>query len=234
MVRAACFALYAALAALGIAVLARPAALWVLGLGVFGPVLPWPVPLGWMAALLAVALAASAVALVVRAALGWKTPSSRHVGFLLLVALAFALRASSGDAWSPPDPEPRLLEGLGTAAGVLDAQYSGTRRYAPTAALLQGALSALPPPGFVHRARELPLRARILHGMRSAQTKALPGDLPGTVYVCISPDEQRAWLSALSLRGVLPATMQARAGTHAPAGRDPLLPEYPNARRSPR
>jgi hypothetical protein len=47
--------------------------------------------------------------------------------------------------------------------------------------------------------------------------------------VGISPDEQRAWLSALSLHAVLPATVGATAGTHSAPGLDPLLPLYPNA-----
>ena len=66
--------------------------------------------------------------------------------------------------------------------------------------------------------------------MRGAQRDPLPGDPPGTIYVCISADEQRAWLSALSLEGVLPATLQARAGTHSAPGRDPLVPAYPGMR----
>jgi hypothetical protein len=65
--------------------------------------------------------------------------------------------------------------------------------------------------------------------MRGAQLEALPGDPPGTIYLCISSDEQRAWLSALALHGVLPVTVQADAGTHPAPGFDPLLPLYPNA-----
>jgi hypothetical protein len=234
MARRAYLAAYAALAALGAALLARPALLWLRGLGLLRPVLPWQVFLGGAAALLASLLCALAVFLAVRAALGRKLLLPQHAAFLLLVAAALALRSAAGDPRPPPDPEPQLREGLRTAAGVLDAEYAGSARYAPSAALLQGALFALPRPGFVYRGRELPLSARVLHGMTAAQLKALPGDLPGTVYVAISRDEQRAWLSVLSLDGVLPATVQAHAGTHSLPGGDPLLPAYPGMRTAPR
>jgi hypothetical protein len=230
MIRGASAALYAAFAALGAAVLARPAVLWVRGLGLSGPVLPWPVSFGWAAVLLGAALAAVTFALALRRASGRPLRLPQAGALLLLVALALALRAGSGDLLPPPDPAPRLVDGLRTAANVLDAEYAVTRRYAPTAAIVQGALSALPPPGFVHRARALRLSARILHAMRGAQAEPLPGDEPGTIYVCISSDEQRAWLSVLSLDAVLPLTIESRAGTHSAPGFDPSLPLYPNAR----
>ena len=53
MTRTSYLALYAASAALGAALLIRPAASWMRGLGLFRPVLPWTVPLGWSAAILA-------------------------------------------------------------------------------------------------------------------------------------------------------------------------------------
>lgn len=229
MLRNASVALYAALAALGAAVLARPAVLWASGLGLSGPVVPWPVTLGWAAALAFALLAAAAFALALQSASGKPLRMQEASALLLLVGLALALRAGSGALRPAPDPAPRLIDGLRTAANVLDAEYAVTRRYAPTAAVVQGALSALPPPGFVHRARELRLTARILHGMSGAQVEALPGDSPGTIYVGIAPDEQRAWLSVLSLDAVLPVTIESRAGTHSAPGFDPLLPLYPNA-----
>jgi hypothetical protein len=229
VVRAAYLALYAGFAALGGALLARPAVLWAEGLGLFGPTQPWPVPFGGAAVLLAAVLAGFTVAMAVRAAAGARPRRRTHFAFLLLIALALALRAASGELVQPADPAPRLIEGLRTAAGVLDAEYASTRRYAPTAARLQGALAALPGSGFVRRGRELRLTARLLHGMPGPQLEALPGDRPGTVYVCISSDEQRAWLSALSLHRVLPVTVQATAGTHSAPGFDPLLPLYPRA-----
>jgi len=230
MVRAASVALYAGFATLGAALLAHPALLWVEGLGLSRPVRPWHVPLGWAAAVLVAVLATFAFGMAVHRALGGNPRRRHYLAFLLLVALALVLRAVSGDIRPPLDPAPRLLDGLRAAAGALDAEYAATRRYAPTPGLVQGALSALPAPGFVHRGRELRLSGRILHGMRGPQVEALPGDLPGTIYVCISSDEQRAWLSALSLHRVLPAMVQATAGTHSAPGFDPLLPLYPNAR----
>ena len=228
MVRGAYLALYAGFAALGAALLARPAVLWTEGLGLFRPVQPWHVPLGGTAALLAALIGALALAMALNAIAGTRLRRRYHLAFLLLIALALALRAASGELVAPADPAPRLIESLRIAAGVLDAEYAFTRRYAPTAGLLQGALSALPPPGFVYRGRELRFSARILHGMSRAQLEALPGDPPGTIYVCISSDEQRAWLSALALHRVIPVTVQARAGTHPAPGFDPLLPLYPN------
>jgi len=230
MTRTAYLALYAAFAALGAALLIRPAALWMRGLGLFRPVLPWTVPLGWSAAILALALVGCTLTLAVHVGLGRKPRLAGHAAFLLLVAAAFALRSASGQPAPPAGPEARLLDALRSAADALDAEYAGSSRYAPSAPLLQGALAALPRPGFVYRGRELPLSARILHGMHDAQREPMPGDPPGTIYVCISPDEQRAWLSALSLRGVLPVVLHARAGTHSAPGRDPLLPAYPGMR----
>jgi hypothetical protein len=229
MVRVAAIGLYAALAALGAALLAHPAALWVEGLGLFRPVRPWHVPFGGAAALLAAVLAAFTLGVAAYMSLGGRLRRGHHLALLLLVGLALALRAAAGDLQPPPDPAPRLIDGLRAAAAALDAEYAGTRRYAPTAGMVQGALSALPGAGFVHRGRELRLSSRLLHGMRGPQIEALPGDLPGTIYVCISSDEQRAWLSALSLHRVLPVTVQANAGTHSAPGFDPLIPFYPNA-----
>jgi len=230
MVRGGYLALYAGLAAVGAALLARPAVLWAEGLGLFHPVQPWTVPLGAPAALLAGLIAIVTLALAVQAVAVPRPPRrGYHLALLLLVALALGLRAAAGEPRPPADPAPRLIEGLRTAAAVLDAEYASRRRYAPTAGLLQGALSALPAPGFVHRGRELRLSARILHGMRGAQLEALPGDPPGTLYVCISYDEQRARVSALALNGIIPVTVQAESGTHPAPGFDPLLPLYPNA-----
>jgi hypothetical protein len=234
MVRSAWIALYAALAALGAALLARPAVLWIDGLGLYRPVRPWQVPSGWSAALLVAVLAAFTFRIALRAARGGTPRRSEHLALLVLVALAVLLRAVTGDIRPPRDPAPRLLDGLRAAAAVLDAEYPATHRYRPTAGLVQGALSALPAPGFAYRGRQLPLSARILHGMRGPQIEALPGDPPGTVYVCISADEQRAWLSALSLHAVLPAMVRATAGTHSAPGLDALLPLYPNALPVPR
>jgi hypothetical protein len=233
MARRAYLVAYATLAALGAALLARPALLWLHGLGLLRPALPWQIYLGGAAALLAAILAGFAVYLAVRAALGGKLLLPQHSLFLLLVAAALALRSASGEPQPPADPEPRLRAALETAAGVLDAEYAANSRYSPSAPLLQGALFALPRPGFVYRGRELPLSARILHGMDSAQLETMPGDLPGTIYVCISRDEQRAWLSVTSLDGVRPGTVQARAGTHSLPGADPALPAYPGARTAP-
>src|SRR5467141_416941 len=174
MVRAASLALYAGFAAIGAALLARPAVLWVEGLGLFRPVLPWPVPFGPAAALLAALIGGLTLAMVMQAVAGTRPRRRSHLALLLLLALALAVRAASGELAPPTDPAPRLIDGLRIAAGVLDAEYASTRRYAPTAGLLQGALAALPPPGFVHRGRELRLTARLLHGMPGPQLEALP------------------------------------------------------------
>ena len=59
---------------------------------------------------------------------------------------------------------------------------------------------------------------------------------PGTLYVAISSDRRTAWLTALGLGGVQrsssgqPALIEARAGSHSPVGRDPLVPAYPRMR----
>jgi hypothetical protein len=70
----------------------------------------------------------------------------------------------------------------------------------------------------------------------AAQTEALADDSPGTLYVALSKDRKSAWLTALSLRGVLklpsgkPAQLELHAGTHSLPGRDPLVPLYPGMR----
>jgi len=229
MTRVAAIGLYAVLAALGAALLARPAFLWLYGLGLARPVRPWEVPLGGAAASLMVVLAAFTSGVLVHVARGGKLRRGHHFALLLLVGLALALRAGSGDIRAPADPAPRLIAGLRAASAALDAGYVLTGRYAPDAALIQGALSGLPGAGFVHRGHQLGLSAHILHGMHGPQLEALPGDLPGTIYVAISSDEQRAWFSALSLHRVLPITVEATAGTHSAPGFDPFLPVYPDA-----
>jgi len=79
--------------------------------------------------------------------------------------------------------------------------------------------------------------ARILSGAESAQLTPLPDDQPGTIYIAISPDRHSAWLTAVSLTGILqlpsgePAIAEARSGTHSAPGADPALPSYPRQSR---
>jgi hypothetical protein len=146
------------------------------------------------------------------------------------VPLGWALRAGIGEFRRAPDPAPRLVDAMAVVAEALDAEYARTHRYASPSRLLEPTSIALPPTGLVHRGRELRAIARVLTGMRSPQLDAIAGDAPGTIYVAISPDEQSAWVSALSLDGVLPITVHAHGGTHSPPGFDALLPLYPKRR----
>ena len=82
------------LSALGMALLAQPAVLWVEELGLFRPAQAWHVPLGWAAALLATALAALTLAMALWIAARRKLRRGHHLALLLLVGLALAARAA--------------------------------------------------------------------------------------------------------------------------------------------
>ena len=94
MIRPAAIGLSAALSALGMALLARPAFFWVDELGLFRPAPAWHVPAGWAAALLACAVAALTLIAALRVSAGRKLRRSHHLALLLLVGLALAARAS--------------------------------------------------------------------------------------------------------------------------------------------
>lgn len=232
--RAVYLLVYAGFAALGEALVAKPAVAWLRGSGLFRAALPWEVPLGAWAVLLQVALAAFTLALALRFALGYRARVPLHAALLGLVALCFAVRGGAGEPQPPADPTGRLLDGLRTLAGELDRGWSG--RYVADAAALDAALAPLPRPGFRRRFREIPLHVHVLGAAAGPQTTALAGDEPGTLYVALSPDARSAWLSALTLRdgreAVLPQTVTAVAGTHSLPGRDPLVPAYPGMQRT--
>jgi len=111
LIRPAAIGLSAALSALGIALLARPALLWVDELGLFRPARPWHVPAGGAAALLACALAALILIAALRLAAGRKLRRSHHLALLLLVGFALAARASL-----PLDPLPPARSAAATPA----------------------------------------------------------------------------------------------------------------------
>jgi len=230
-------ALYGAFASLGAALLARPAALFVHDLGLSGPVVPRSGPLGWPSAVLLLGLAAFTVALAVSSALGRRPRPGAHAAFLGLVAAALVVRAAGGEQ-SGADPEPALREALRAAASAVDASYAGGGRYDPGASRVQAVLDALPPSPFRHRAKPVRYTVRILQNASAAQRTALPGDLPATLYVAIARGGQGGWLSIATLRGgevaILPAIVEARAGTHSEPGESLLVPRYPGARPAPR
>lgn len=217
---------YAALAALGEALVARPALLWLRGQGLLHAALPWDVPLGGLALALALLVALLTLWLALDAALGHRPRVPLHLAFLMLLAICWASRNFSGEPRPPRDPVPALLDGLRAAAGELDRDFRGS--YAPDAAQLNSALAQVSPPGFRRLGRPIPLHARVLSGCDGPQLEALPGDDPGTIYVAISKDRRAAWLTALSLHGVLrKQRIEAHEGTHNLPGRDPLVPAYP-------
>jgi hypothetical protein len=235
VIRLAYLSAYAALAALGEAVVARPAVLWVKSQGIFHADLAWDVPYGALLLCAAAGLALFTLWLASHAAIGQKPLFPLHVAFLLLVGICFALRFASGDPRPPQDPAPSLLDALRVAADELDRSYSGT--YAPDAAQFSSALAQVAPPRFQRLGRHLPLHARILSAADGPQLQPLADDQPGTIYVAVSQDRQSAWLTALSLDRILtlpsgrPAIAEARAGTHAAPGTDPAMPSYPRSGR---
>jgi hypothetical protein len=228
-------ATYAAFAAFGVALLARPALSWLRGLGLFAPALSAAGFAGWASAALLLLLVAGTLALAMAIALGRKPGLPLHAAFLGLVACALALRAAS----VPPaaaDPGPALRDALRAAAGALDASHAVDHRYDPEVSALQAALDALPPSPFRQRAKPIRYTARVLH-FAGPQLEPLPGDLPATIYVAIAAGGQGAWLSVTTLRHgrveVFPAVVEARSGTHSEPGESLLLPRYPGMRAVP-
>lgn len=224
-------AAYAALAALGEALVARPAVLWVRSLGIFAPVLAWEVPFGALLLACAILVAAFTFALASAVALGRTPRAPLHVAFLLAVGICFALRAASGNPRPPADPAPALLDGIRAVADELDRGYAGS--YAPDAGQFASALAQIAPPPFRRLGRRIPLHARVLSGAEGPQLEPLPEDLPGTIYLAISRDRRSAWITSLGVDGMVklgqeqPAIAVAHAGTHAAPGQDPALPAYP-------
>jgi hypothetical protein len=225
-IRTAYTVVYGALAALGAALLARPAELWIRGLGLWAPTLPWRVPAGWTAPILLVALAATVARLAAAFARRQPLPRTAYASFLATVAAATAVR-SLGEPVPPLNPDAAILAALRRSAEFLDASYARAGAYEPDLRALHAVLGALPPPGFVSTMRPLRFTARLTH----AASVVAARDGPGTISVAISPDRQQAWLSATTLRNgsavLLSATVEARAGTHSDAGGDAALPVYP-------
>src|ERR671933_495951 len=87
-----------------------------------------------------------------------------------------------------------LYAAFAALGAALHADYARTHRYDASPPLLDGVVSALPEPGVVHRGRALRVTTRSLRAMRGPQVDAIAGDLPGTIYVSVSSDEQRASL----------------------------------------
>ena len=234
MIRFAYLAAYAALAALAAALVARPAFLWLRSQGLSEAALAWDVRYGALLAASAALLAFLTLRLASQAALRRGPRAPLHLAFLLGVGICLALRSASGDPRPPPDPAPGLLEGLRAAAEELDRGWTG--QYTPDAAQFSSSLAQVHPPAFRRHGRSLPLHVRVLSGAEGAQLELLPGDQPGTIYLSLSPDRQTAWLTTLTLDGILkmssgnPAVIEAHAGTHSLPGRDPALPAYPRMR----
>jgi hypothetical protein len=231
VIRLAYLCAYASLAALGAALVAPPALLWVRSQGPFHTALAWDVPYGALLFACAVVLALFTLWLALQAALQRRPRAPLHVAFLLVIGICIALRSASGDPRPPADPAPALRDGLRAAAEELDRGYAG--QYAPDAAQFSSSLARVPPPSFRRLGRTAQLHARVLSGAGGAQLEALPGDQPGTIYIAVSKDRQTGWLTALTLDGIVtlpsgkPAILEARAGTHVLPGGDPALPAYP-------
>src|ERR1700682_3433418 len=228
VMRLAYLAAYAALAALGAALVARPALLWLRSQGLFEAALAWDVRNGALLVVSAALLGFLTLRLASQAALRRSPRASLHLVFLLGVGVCLALRSASAAPRPPADPAPGLLEGLRAAAEELDRGWAG--QYTPDAAQFSLSLAQVHPPAFRRHGRSLPLHVRVLSGAEGAQLEPLPRDQPGTIYLALSQDRQTAWLTALTLDGILqissgkPAIIEAHAGTHSLPGRDPALP----------
>ncbi len=236
MKRAAYLTAYALFAALGASVLARPALLAIANLGLFAPVLPLEVPLGWAAAALLALIAALTVRFALRVALDRKPRVGEHVAFLALVAGAIALRSFAGEPQPPADPTAPLIAAMRAAADLADAQYTRAGKYALSADAFDAELARMRAPPFTMHARRLGLRAAVID---SASGPVLEAPLPGMLIVAASKDGKRCWITAFTLAhgqvapvmdGPRPLVLQARAGTHSAPGRDPVVPAYPGMR----
>jgi hypothetical protein len=236
VIRIAYLCAYGAFAALGEALVAHPALTWVRSQGTFHTALAREVPYGALLAAAAATLALFTFWLALHQAVDRAPKIRLHVAFLLLVCVCLSLRSASGDPPPPADPAPSLLDALRVAADELDQRYAD--HYGPDTALLSTVLAQVRPPPFRRLGRQVPLRARILSGAGSAQLIPLPNDQPGTIYVAISPDRRAAWLTAVTLTGILelpsgrPAIAEAHSGTHSAPGTDPALPSYPRQSRN--
>ena len=242
--RAAYALVYGAAAVVGAALLAPTAVDFVGGLGLVRPVLDVPRPGGAPALLLLGLLGALTLRFALGLVQGSRPRLREHAVFLLLIAFAIAVRAATGASRPAPDPAPALEAGLRATARALETTWAGGR-YEPDPAVLSAAAARLPAPGFVSRGKRLPLLVRLVarapqgEGPDGAVVEPLANDAPGTIYVALSADRTRAWLSALTLGpsgteplrvGARPLVVQARGGTHGSIGGDPLLPAYPARR----
>jgi hypothetical protein len=229
---------YGGAAALGEALVARPALLWVRSQGLFHTVAAWDVPRGPGFFAVGVTLALVTLAFAFALALGKHPRFGHHGSFLALVAACLALRAGTDAPRPPPDPVPSLLAALRAAADQLDALW--VERYAPDAGAFASTFAAIPPTGLRRLFRPAPLHVRVLSGSERAQLEPLEGDEPGTIYVAVSTDRSAAWLTVLGASELvrLPsgkaALIEARAGSHSTVGADPLIPAYPRMRSSTR
>lgn len=234
MLRIAYLLVYAAAAALGEALVARPGILWWRSQGVTETVAAWEVPMGAAFFALAGALALATLGFSIALALRKRLRLAHHGALLILLGLSLGLRAAAPAPAPPRDPVPSLLAALKAAAEQLDATWAG--RYAPDAGVFAFTFAGIPPPGFRRLFRPAPVHVRVLSGAEGAQLERLEGDEPGTLYLAISRDRSTAWLTALGLGGILalpsgqPALIEARAGSHSLVGRDPLVPAYPRMR----
>ena len=234
MIRFSSASAFASLAALATAAVAPPALLWVRSLGLLRTALAREVPFGPLFLGAAALLASLSLWLAFRMARRLTPCDPLAAAFLSTVGICFALRQTASDPQALPDPGPTLLAGLRAAAEELDRGYAS--RYAADAAELSTLLSQGSPLPFRRLGRRVHLRARVLPGADGPRLDALEGDPPGTLYVAISADRQTAWLTALSLHGVLrlpagaPAVIEARGGRHALPGTDPAVPVYPRTR----
>jgi hypothetical protein len=225
---------YAGIAALGEALVARPALLFLRGLGVFSVVLPWRVPLGAVQFILAQGIAVCALWLASRAALGRPPRLALHAALLALLALAVGVRSQVAAPLPPADPLPALLTGLRATASAVERGLG--------LAAIDAELATLDPPGFVRFGRRLPMHARTIISTGNGEAPILDElraglfalDAPGTI--CIARSGNHAWLTVRTLNGFAalpggkPAVIEVRGATHSEPGRDPLLPAYPGMR----
>ena len=229
---------YAGAAMLGTSLFAKPATSFVRGLGLLHPVLPQRWAAGAPALILLLLLAALTLRFALALAAGARPRVPEHVAFLSLLAAGVIVRALAGHPAPPADPAPALEAGLRVEADALERDFSAGR-YTVNQPTLAVALDGVARPGFVSRGRLLPLHLRLIEGAAGPQVEPLGGDAPGTVYLALSPDRARAFLTALTLHdgrtealriAGRPLVLETRGGTHAPLGRDPLLPAYPSMR----
>jgi hypothetical protein len=123
----------------------------------------------------------------------------------VLAARALEPARGAAPSWTSVFDAPPTLQTVEVLQRMRDAALQGVReqrRVPDDAALLRSATidGRELRPGYVYTGlQQRPFRVVRVPDARAAVERVLPGDLAGTVYLAVSPDAQRFWLTAVVL-----------------------------------